>query len=140
MAKVPIKTCDLLGPPLDWAVAIGLGLEESDNPHIIAEATAGTRSPVVFIGPQATVGISSLEFCGSYRPSFDWGQGGPLIEKVYRIEVIGEKWEATIRISDQEGSVSFDSCTAETPLIAACRVIVTASLGTVINVPDSLIL
>ena len=53
-----MKTSDLIGPALDWAVAK-------------CEGFFGGNPPISFTD-------SNDDF---YRPSIDWAQGGPIIER-----------------------------------------------------------
>lgn len=73
-----------------------------------------------------------------YRPSTDWKFGGPLIEQ-HQIELVWDGvdgkalwWKAT-----HQDIAQFQM--GETPLIAACRAIVAARLGEVVNVPAELV-
>ena len=69
----------------------------------------------------------------TYQPSTNWAQGGPIIERE-RIEIVfnGEGWDAydPLRHIPEEGS---------TPLIAAMRCYVAATLGADVEVPDELL-
>lgn len=115
MNTIEVKTSELEGAALDWAVAQAIGMELllcGDHPHAVIDG----------------------QIAGRYQPSTDWSQGGPLIEK-YRVSVI---------YSDEEcDPCAWTDDTAvwpgPTPLIAACRAIVAAKLGAVVQVPADLI-
>ena len=110
-----IKTSELEGAALDWAVARSLG------EHI------GTDS-------EWCIGVL-------YSPSINWSQCGPLIrDHIIMLQhtqgaVIGDacgEWMATATYDD-------GVCLADTPLIAACRAIVAAKLGDEVEVPSVLV-
>jgi len=100
-----MKTSELTGLALDWAVA----------------KCEGYRLDLV---PE-----------GSYAPSTDWSQGGPIIER--------EK--ITLRIWDDEDYVHAYIDTGKewfegpTPLIAAMRCYVASKLGDEVEIPQELI-
>jgi hypothetical protein len=58
-----MKTADLIGPALDWAVCF------ADKQLAYLEIDHETTHPLVLGGVQA------------YGPSFIWSQGGPIIEQ-----------------------------------------------------------
>ena len=104
-----MKTSELSGAALDWAVAKCEGVINESIPN-----------PADYI----------KDF--SYAPSTDWVQGGPIIERE-RIELIpkGPTWDAMQEYQHipNEGP---------TPLIAAMRCYVTSKLGDEIDVPKEL--
>jgi len=108
-----IKTSDLSGIALDWAVA------KCDG--IMVNVHYGFRGSYIVYNSDV------------YKPSSNWSQGGPIIERE-RIElqpIYQHEWEAWI----------FDKAFIEgdTPLIAAMRTHVASKLGEEIEVPDELI-
>jgi hypothetical protein len=129
-----IKTKDLTGAALDWAVAKAEGINFAEN---------GWKPINVFLG--ARVG-------GHHRYSTDWAQGGLLIDK-YGVEFIA------LRQREQDGRItvsyratapkwfqfqnfrSFSLVTHDGPdhLTAAMRVVVTMELGDEVDVPDELV-
>lgn len=58
MSMVKVKTSELIGPALDWAVATAEGI----SIHALCAGGFAVN-------------------CEDYSPSTDWSQGGPLIEK-----------------------------------------------------------
>lgn len=113
---IEVKTADLVGRALDWAVAGGA----SDTPYWarmfqICVLTGKTHGGIDF----------------KYAPSECWSQGGLLIDKhLLSLKMTGtETWAAIV-----EGCNGIDP----TPLIAACRAIVAAKLGDVVSVPAEL--
>ena len=121
-----VKTADLIGPTLDWAVAKC----ESVNVEYIND---GITRCLLRVSP----------FTGMYRPSVDWAVGGPLIER----EELGLKRNAPC--SQGREWVASPSITAKgaggkwgygpTPLIAGMRGLVAARLGDEVDVPDELV-
>lgn len=132
MGMVEVKTAELAGPALDWAVAQCEGVETC---WLYGRGLARIHD---FHGNRLIEELRPI-----YSPSTLWSQGGPLIEKcgigVARFfEPIdgpvmeGMEW-AAIWIDD---SVRMDGPTA---LIAACRAIVAAKLGDTVRVPAALV-
>jgi len=105
-----MKTSELTGAALDWAVAKCEG------------AINGDDLDVGFI----------LE--GGYSPSTDWAQGGPIIER-YGIELnrYAGEWMATLG-----GRVSVSEEQGPTQLIAAMRCYVAFVLGDEVELPEEL--
>jgi len=123
--SVKIKTQDLSGVALDWAVAKAEGL---DFEPYFARYRKCWEMHVVRCGynPERKVYV--------FEPSADWGQGGRLIEK-YRIGfgIYESSLLAVTGHNDFAGSEH-----GETHLIAACRAIVAARLGDDVDVPEVL--
>ncbi|WP_074250413.1 phage protein NinX family protein [Pseudomonas aeruginosa] len=116
---VEVKTCDLEGPTLDWAVAVIEGYDLMKHPFRRAY-------------------IPNFGYC-DYSPSTNWTFGGPLITK-FLIEFRVEH-ERTIcsYLCDANGMYISDGSYGDTYLIAACRAIVTDKLGETVSVPAELI-
>ena len=113
-----IKTSELTGAALDWAVAKCEGKNSDWEIH------AGN----ILYG-RATTGFIN------YKPSTDWSQGGPIIERE-RISVIsdareieGESWMA-------ENYDGFCMRFGQTTLIAAMRCYVASKLGDEVEIPE----
>jgi hypothetical protein len=119
--EIKMKTDELTGAALDWAVA-----KCEDQPVYWNE-----EDEAVYCGD----GIPNyLGYRGdtSYTPSIDWAQGGPIIERE-RIEVRpydGIKWIATDNLTNHT--------VGKTPLIAAMRCFVASKLGDDIEIPEGL--
>ena len=98
-----IKTSELTGTALDWAVAKAAGQ--------------------TYHGPAWT------------KPSTDWAQGGPIIEreKIAAVYRAGRYWLAYTHENYQGRQA--DAC-GPTPLIAAMRCYVASKLGDEVDVPD----
>ena len=118
-----IRTSELTGAALDWAVAKCIG-------HRVA-ANYGSYIRIYLPDPKQSG--YTLAFC----PSTNWEQGGPIIERE-KIVVIPphddiEDWEAyhPTRIHNEEYG--------PTPLIAAMRCYVASKLGYEVEIPEEFI-
>lgn len=132
-----IKTQDLIGAALDWAVAKASQPVYSDTALVVA-----VRGGYDGIG----------NFHEPFSPSTNWAQGGPIIER----EGICVRPDLMVGTSE----TGFDVCTrigwiaashynaqicrhryeakAPTPLIAAMRCYVASKLGPEVEVPEEL--
>ena len=109
-----IKTNELTGAALDWAVA-----------QIESEAGADKAE-------------KQWRYFGRvFKPSADWAQGGPIIERelidVVRVGISNRCASRTM----EDGSIV--GAYGPTPLIAAMRCYVASKLGDEIEVPEELI-
>lgn len=121
-----IKTADLTGPALDWAVAQCESVE-------VEYINDGRTRCLLRVSP----------FTSMYRPTVDWAIGGPLIE---REEVglkrnapcsRGREWEASPSITAKGAGGKWGY--GPTPLIAAMRCLVASRLGDEVDVPEELL-
>jgi hypothetical protein len=112
-----IKTSELIGPALDWAVAKAAG------------------QPVRWDGRRKVLLIPGIPGM-TWHPAYRWSQGGEIIERenINLIWSEGYPVKATIY---RGGHVWIDSF-GETPLIAAARCYVSFMLGDEINIPEVL--
>lgn len=133
MQMIEVKTSELVGAALDWAVAKAEGVTvrvlSADNPGELWQVQKQWRG----VGP--------------YWPSQDWSQAGLLIEK-YNIQTsyngnafpkspTGKYWCAYV--CKPHGPEERPSGGGHTPIIAACRAIVAAKLGDTVSVPAELV-
>jgi hypothetical protein len=115
-----IKTSELTGAALDWAVA-------QCESYPVSMSKTGYLifcDPLIQCGPRGT----------QYSPSTNWSQGGPIIEReliTIQPVVRPDGWMARTQRQDSvwEGP---------TPLIAAMRCYVVSKLGDEVEVPDEL--
>ena len=122
-----IKTADLTGPALDWAVAQCESVEvEYINDGITRCLLRYHHSPV-------------------YRPSVDWAIGGPLIEQ-REIELHKgdlDSWCAKDTnyqfLNTPQQRLVFAQGYGPTPLIAAMRCLVASRLGNEVDIPEDLL-
>ena len=109
-----MKTSELTGAALDWAVA---KCEPDDTLAIYFDEDTG--EPLCHDDWQDNQ---------EYKPSTDWAQGGPIIEREGIALIPG--WTA-----ERPGY----SADGDTPLIAAMRCYVASKLGDDVDVPAELI-
>ncbi len=118
-----MKTSELTGPALDWAVAKCEG--HIDNPNgWLYEATLEEVAD------------------GSYHPSTNWAQGGPIIEREkleLRPGLYGSEIWACWGQTQHGERLSQQGKTGPTPLIAAMRCYVASKLGPEVDVPAELL-
>jgi hypothetical protein len=110
-----IKTSELQGAALDWAVAKAEGFTANQ---------AWTHGKVALWKGRAY----------KYAPSTDWSQGGPIIERE-GIELLCESFGFRWVASPQKGL----EWRGPTPLIAAMRCYVASKFWDEIDVPNELI-
>lgn len=113
-----MKTADLIGPALDYAVAVALGLPLGD--YVEADDLYGP----LHCGPEY---------------STDWKYGGPLIEREWITLNYGDPDLCTAYylrtlFDDEEGWIQF----GPTPLVAAMRCFVASKLGDEVEIPEEL--
>lgn len=120
-----VRTSELKGAALDWAVAKCAGL----NPH-----------PHQF--PLCNMPGGGFD---EYRPSEDWSQGGPIIEReAVTIECrtiyspLDSRDTGVWWFSRYEFQHERDEQDGPTPLIAAMRAYVAKKLGNEIEIPEEL--
>lgn len=129
-SMVEVKTAKLNGKALAWAVARANGdIAEGETLDLVNEVT-----PMWWM---------------DYEPQEDWAQGGPLIEQhgislslcwnvSGKDQATGpSEWRAHTR-PEEPGHRCF-GLGCPTPLIAACRAIVSVKLGDTVTVPEALL-
>lgn len=117
---VEVKTDDLIGPALDWAIAKACGL------HVDIDSEFGVMSD------------EARNVTGKWAPSIDWAQGGPLLDK--------HAWALPYRAIARHHLGKYEACTpggfphnGPTPLIAAMRALVASEFGGTVLVPKELL-
>ena len=117
-----MKTSELIGPALDWAVA------KYENKDIRAFGKFGVR-------------IALDNEYDLYSPTKYWAQGGPIIERE-RISLRPDPWEngGCKAFIDRGGSAKniVGAMYGPTVLIAAMRCYVASKLGDEIEIPEEL--
>jgi hypothetical protein len=124
-----MKTSELTGPALDWAVAKCEGHEDKQRLVRFAQNT-----PLIVFIPT----VSTDDGKGGWYANFstDWAQGGPIIER----EVIGTWSSEGGHTWHARGGLAFqDVFNGPTPLIAAMRCYVASKLGAEVDLPSELI-
>lgn len=129
-----MKTSELIGAALDWAVAVADGRSVWMGEFYEARSS-GCEIQIV----RYSSGPSSLKFVnsGRYAPSDDWEQGGPIIAE----EKIDTMWQSGGRpywLAETQPDHNDQSEEGPTLLIAAMRCYVASKLGDEVDVPKEL--
>jgi len=132
-----VKTAELIGPALDWAVAKVGGFEIFKDATLAGEVKPGFWISGLYTDPNL------WKHLNTYTPSADWKEGGPLIEK-HRISVIENLPAMPDSIWEARGSIGaigagWRFAHGPTPLIAAMRCLVASKLGDTVQVPEELL-
>ena len=121
-----IKTSELTGTALDWAVA------KCEGKNGVLHDGGITRCIVI----AAASGV----YKGTWKPSINWSQGGPIIERE-GISTVQEgdaaDWVASVY--DHKADDWHLHTLGETPLIAAMRCYLASKLGDELEIPNELI-
>lgn len=115
-----MKTSELVGPALDWAVCEAAGLFKA-----YPKVKKAFR--------KMWLGNSSYYL----HPSTDWSNGGPIIER----EHIRLMWTEALGVNQWSALVNGLHCAefGPTPLIAAMRCYVASKLGDDVEIPEDLL-
>ena len=141
MSMIEVKTAELIGPALDWAVFCAVFNGMQPTIHKVESVTI-ERKP--FIKPITFPRAVYLTYSGAYgaeldwSPSSSWEQGGPLIEK-HQIDLFWDGLEGKAMWWNAQHQDIAEQQTHQSPLIAACRAIVAAKLGAAVSVPAELV-
>lgn len=132
-----MKTSELTGAALDWAVAKCEGLPLKLDPMGFRKDAPTSIQANWWVwdgeGQNQVIGHRKTRRGeeDGYSPSTDWAQGGPIIERVVtKIEDYGDCWGA-------EGPDAPEKF-GPTPLIAAMRCYVASKLGDDVEIPEQL--
>ena len=128
-----MKTSELTGTALDWAVAQCLGLEVTFDSW-----------GVCYIG-KVQRDESGLGYPAPFEPSHNWAQGGPIIERE-KLWIGYSASGTTLKLVVMEDAVvqchkvasPVCSTTGPTVLIAAMRCYVVSKLGDTVEIPEEL--
>ena len=123
-----MKTSELKGAALDWAVAECEGWEIVPNTHRFNEELIMFKKG------------EECQWFVDYDPSTDWAQGGPIIERErIAVEFVrrDEVDSALVVWSANKYGTGYDE-QGPTPLIAAMRCYVTSRLGDEVEIPEEL--
>ena len=127
-----VKTADLIGAALDWAVAKCDGYDEWEWDRDVSDLWVIRRSTQ-----------TEHWLKGYYEPSTDWAQGGPIIDR----EKFGvchynesDGWEVPNWAAWRTDVDDRVQIMGETALIAAMRCFVASKLGDEVDVPEGLVL
>ena len=128
-----VKTSELTGTALDWAVA------KTEGMHVnIARGGWVVFDSDAFAEFRNDYNDDKLQ---SFRPSTNWAQGGPIIEKekisLEHLHGAGDAGEDVWVATRTEGP-SFSEEQGPTALVAAMRCYVASQLGDEVDVPEEL--
>ena len=127
---VEVKTAELIGAALDWAVAVVLEREYGEG-RVVKVCRVEATFPA-WIERENSPG--SAPYYHRFSPSTDWSQGGQLIEK-HRMLFSQDFGMFT---ATAPGSRAFEG-SGKTHLIAAMRCLVASKLGGTVEVPKELL-
>lgn len=129
-----MKTSELIGPALDWAVAKALGHQLARDALLDGSTMRGWWISGLAADPNKWMHLSN------YPPSTNWSQGGPIVEKE-SISIVrqgdGPEWVASVY--DYEADDWHLHTEGPTPLIAAMRCYVASKLGDEVDIPAELV-
>jgi hypothetical protein len=117
-----MKTYELTGAALDWAVAKCEGIALYSGPR---DGNPAYKANWV-----------RRKHGDLFQPSTDWAQGGPIIEREeISVNWASGQWQAhTANDQDEYAQIEY----GPTPLIAAMRCRVASKLGDEVEVPDEM--
>lgn len=127
-----MKTSELTGPTLDWAVAKCEGGQDFLFDGIVWGFTLNGGTKVLAGNPWA----ESMR----YAPSTNWAQGGPIIEREW-LDITpwpNESREDMHWHCRQHDTANDCAQYGPTPLIAAMRCYVASKLGDTVEIPEEL--
>jgi hypothetical protein len=120
-----MKTSELTGAALDWAVAKAEGADMSWD-EVAEDFFMGMRHDLCFLK--------------EFKPSTDWAQGGPIIEREgIMFQGAGDPESMTAYLRRTGYALPGCSWAGPTHLIAAMRCYVASELGDEVDVPEELL-
>ena len=121
-----IKTSELTGWQLDWAVAVA-GPTKHGSP-VVRPHNNSDGATVYRHEGMRQIGVD-------FRPSTNWADGGPIIERERIACEWSQLWGCWQATDLRDARFLFPG---ETPLVAAMRCYVASKLGDVIEIPEGL--
>jgi hypothetical protein len=120
-----VKTSELTGAALDWAVA----------------KCEGKNGVLHGITHCIVIASASGVYKGTWRPSTDWSQAGPIIERIKGFLL--KHWLESNREGQCQAEIhNYDGdwiAFGPTPLVAAMRCYVAIKFGDTVEIPDQLL-
>jgi hypothetical protein len=114
-----IKTSELIGPQLDWAVCVAEG-------DILAA--------------KCLQHLAHSRYMPKVSPSTDWAQGGPIIKRQQMTVSVAlglaDSWRAWMWVA---GGLKVRESVGPTPLIAAMRCFCRTYFGDEVDIPEALV-
>lgn len=139
-----IKTSELSGRALDWAVAKSMGWRMIDVPPDIDGKNGGQVLAPPTVGKDWKFpNRGKVGQCYFVRRwSTDWSHGGPLIDS-FKLSVYASKEPETGKthhwVSVDELANERRGVVGPTPLVAVCRALVFKRHGEYVDIPDDLV-
>jgi hypothetical protein len=131
-----MKTSELTGAALDWAVAKCEGVDvELISARMITERRRLSFTPEEMASLPTPKPYLVIPGVGNAAYSTDWSQGGPIIDRehISTAYVYWGEWEAW-----DDKTMPPPKYRGPTPLIAAMRCYVASKLGDEVEVPDEM--
>jgi hypothetical protein len=128
-----MKTNELTGAALDWAVAQCEGLNPILGSSFEGGCVEGLADyPFVYLHEPMKHNIAAPAFYTGYTPSASWWLGGEIIarERISLLDQGGDYWQAICGWTEMFG---------DTHLEAAMRCYVGSKLGNEVQIPEELI-
>ena len=148
-----MKTSELTGAALDWAVAkcegfdtrndvcvwyIPFEADSDDVMHFVCMADDENHALEQCQDAYPNCAVTSIEHIDEYTPSTYWAQGGPIIERE-NIGLVCQQIDSTQRCAyrhTENGEVFYYY--SPTPLVAAMRCYVASKLGDTVEIPEEM--
>lgn len=132
-----IRTSELTGAALDWAVATALGYTRTTIHTVEVGKRVSKPAPWGFW--DEVDGDSSRD--ATFHPSSNWLQGGPIIgQELIELGFDGAEWYANkYDRANPEGETYLCGGDGPTPLVAAMRCFCASRLGEEVEIPDELV-
>ena len=137
---VEVRTSELVGPALDWAVAKCSGMTlftmGEDWPGNYNVTVLAGEAPILILDLVNRMWREHQGVTVPWSPSTNWAHGGPLRDK-YKVDIT--EGDHAVSASILTESCECADVSGPTALIALCRAIVAAKLGNVVQVPAELV-
>jgi len=132
-----VKTSELTGAALNWAVGVAQGMQWKSDPDIglYTRSPSGSRY-VLTVLDYAVMEDWSLR---PYTPASSWAHAGPIIEREgINLDNYAKNpnWSAWTPAPERDSGEA--QAYGPTPLIAAMRCYVASKLGDTVDVPEEL--
>jgi hypothetical protein len=131
-----MKTAELTGAALDWAVAKCEGVDvELISARMITERRHLSFTPEEMASLATPKPYLVIPGVGNAAYSTNWSQGGPIIERedIDTVKVGVKQWRGRIEGGNPVSGYG------PTPLIAAMRCYVASKLGDEVEIPEELL-
>jgi Protein of unknown function (DUF2591) len=131
-----MRVNDLQGEALDLWAAKAEGYALSESHEEIGQAVLGTGPAVLYWAEVGNLGLACKGGGGYWRPSTDWAQGGPIIERERLTLEAGDRYgDGSTYKAWVRNAGGFFHAYGATLLVAAMRAYVASKFGE--EVPDS---